>query len=1157
MNQVFALKLLCAFLEDQKAAVWAHPAPLSLVVDEIRRTNGIDNVLEALAQETQNVQHYALRVLISLTSVFGKEMVDKDALWTVAARIGGLQDLLTREMRLPEQQREKTWSGKLHICILACTLARRLVQIAEANNANKLREFGSSVAFSTILKVWPVVIWEATKESKISGLDRLIAGLSSIVSKIAISSNEAMDRIRSDSSFADCYHITLLRYATIIQAEPHKLYSEQQVPAKRSSSPTQSIDYIALQETLQATSRIVVSVYDTQSSIRLSSTVVDQILVDTINFLIVLLWYPIIPEDFEYMSQKELIPDEAILLLEEVMKPSFGVFIQKKPNIIKTALDIVFRYLQLSYKSRMRELCTPAALCLRQIIVVVAMEPSEAYESIISRSQRLAALLLYYPEGIHCLSRNISPSASALFWHPVIEHAKLALRVLLEDDPNVVSDVTIRSKNIARGKRALQTLLKASRISEACPKIVEAGVLEIVDSFYPPRSVYIETKDGQLLCSQVAEVLYHLAKDMALVRGKLRQEHQAIPCILHILCQSLRKITQQHGVSGQPSMQGIERLQRNCLQLVSAFRFDRAGLQDWVRYPVNDELMEYIDQFSEAAISNRSELSVTPIILKVLFPIAPDEQGITYRSKPRSLSEVTSQPQSTILIALSALEPLSLVPTSLRQIMVYPKAIRWLSQLLIAGRVTSVDWLTTVKTSASVETSTNDQIDIESSSSEANSNTTEVVNQLIEQVSEMDQTVCLSDTTSDEDEQPSVSQQMSNLLKPDQTKDHWVQILHQCLGRAISLKESLQWFVIQDLYTDLFGPWVLGGSMRDEPMTSLISSFRSKARTETLPDLLRLFNYAKYNDEAIRLLEFTSVAICYAIPPRPERTQILDLFGEDHLNSSSVFGVICRMLFCDLEPLDGKIESADEQDQETFQRRAAAGQAIQILALDTDPWQEHVSNMADDLPTPIIPIVSTVEPNDRVLLATEDSSTPFETSRALLMAASPTFQALLSDQYQEATQDTILLRGVKGNDLAALLDAIKRTQQPDQTIVLPDMAWDAVVGLLLISDRYVVDAVTRGCQKWMLRRFADQTPTNDTLDGAMLTYRLCRDVSSVLPEPSWPHSLVTHAAIKTILSSMVRITQTTQFSALIEGVGGQEDANEIDSFCSAMALLLR
>lgn len=1141
MAQVFALKLLCAFLEDQKSATWSHPVPIKSIVDEIRATNCLDSILEALAQETQNVQHYALRVLMALTSYFGKDMVEKDALWTVAARVGSLHDLLTREMRLPERQREKTWSGKLHICMLAGSLVRRLVQIAEASNATKLRQFGSSIAFSTILKVWPIVVWEGTQSSSdIQGIDRLMAGLSVVVSKIATVSIEATDRIRSDTGFAECYHFLLLKYATIMQSTPQMLLSEEPLPVKRPASPSQKGDFMALQDTLHAISRTVVSVYDAKSTVRLPTTVIDQILVDTLNFLVVVLWHPIVPEDFDYMSQKERIPDDAITTLEEAMKPSFGVYVQKKPGVIKIMLDILFRYLQLVYKPRMKELCVPAAMCLRHIAVVVAMEPCEAYESILSRAQQLAALLLYYPEGIKSLSENTSSSANAIFWHPIIEQAKVALRELVEYDVNIVVDVAVRSKTIARGKRALQSLLRAARVSEACPKIVEAGVLTIIDPFYPPREPqYMDLKDGQLLCSLMAEILYQLGKDMALVRGKLRQEHQTIPCILHILCQSIRK-TQQRSAS----MQGLERLQRSCLQVVTAFRFDRTGLQDWVRYPINEELMAYIDHFSEAAISNQSELSVTPILLKLLFPIAPDEQGIQYRMQPRTLPEVTTQSQPILLEALLALEPLSLIPTSLRQIMVYPKAVRWLSQLLIAGRAAVLE--TGGEASTSVE---------DASTSIMHNNS--IVNQVLDQVAETDQVTCLSDVASDNDEQqqPSNSPSETPYQPSDRITPIWVQVLYQCLVRAISFKDSLQWFVIQDLYTDLFGPWMLSGNLRDEPMASLIASFRSKARTETLQDLLRLFNYAKHNDEAIRLLEFTSVAICYAVPPAPLRMQILDLNEEDHLNASSVFGVLCRMLFCDLEPLDEAMDSANEQDQETFQRRTAAGQAVQILMLDMDPWQHELRNTIDKLS--IIPIPPEDQQSlDVVHLSTEDMTTPVQASKGLLTSASETFRALLSDQYQEATQDTIVLRGVKGDDLTSLVDAIQRAQQPESTIVLSDMAWHTVVGLLLISDRYVVDSVTRACQRWMLERFANPTPPDDTLEGAMLTYRLCRDPTSILPDTAWPHSLLTHAALNTILTHMVRVTQTAEFISMIEGVGGLGHVNEVESFCSAMGLLL-
>ncbi|KAJ2962771.1 hypothetical protein NQZ79_g2109 [Umbelopsis isabellina] len=1123
--QVFALKVLCVALQDQKSGHWKHPVPLSLVVDELRKRGGIDKTLEALAQDAQIVQHYALRVLTSQPGAFGKEMIEKDALWVVSARVGALQDLLKGDLQLPERQREKSWSGKLNICMLAGSLVRRLVQVAETTNARKLKEFGSSVAFSNILKVWPMIIWQVTTKDQVQGLDKLMAGISSIVSKIIGVSQEAMDRIRGDMGFAESYHYVLLKFASLLQNEPDRLYAVQQVPEKRPASPDQSTNITSLQETINAVSRIIVSIYDSQSSIRLSNSIVDRVIIDTLNFLVVALWQPILPEDFDYLAQNERIPDEAIITLEENMRPSFGLFVKRYPNVIKTMLDILFRYLQLCYKLHMKELCIPTALCLRHISVIVTMEPSDAYTSVLARAQRLATLLLYYPEGIRCLSQNISPTVNNLFWHPIIENASNALRTILEADAGHVADVTVRGKDLEKGKRALQTLLKASSASESRPKIVGADVLMLVDRFYPPRSNPIDTKDGQMLCWYMAELLYHLAKDMALVRGKLRQEHMAIPFILQILCHTLRP--SQAEVIASPA---VERLQRSCLQVVTAFRFDRDGLQDWVRYPVNEEILQHIDQYSEATISNRTELSITPVIFKMLFPILPDEtSSIHYRTESMSLSQVSPQSQTTILTAVSALEPLFLLPTALRQVMVYPNSIRWLSQLLLAGRAYTMS----------------DKADDDSASP--------LSHRLVNQVVEMDSAACLSDNQSDDDEQKST--EVISAIDQDRTTEHWTQVLQQCLSRAIASKDSLQWFVIQDLYTDLFGPLVLNGNIRTEPMYSLISGFRTKARTTTLSDLIRLFNYAKYNDEAIRLLEFTSVAICYAIPPDPERVSLLGLLETDHLNSSTVFGVICRMLFCDLEPADESLESANEYDQETFQRRTAAGQAIQILMLDMPPWQDQVMEELNNISQPAIPIVEP-EPGDIVLLATEDSRTSFEASRSLLSAASPILRALLSGQYQEATQEEILIKDVKGADLTSLLEAIKRSQTSDAAIVSPDLDWEVVVGLLLISDRYVVDGITRACQKWMLQRFTDPTPSDTTINGAMLAYRMCRDRTTVMPDTSWPHRLVAYAAFKTILTHMVRVTQTSEFSAMVEGTGGQDDSDELDSFCSAMALSL-
>lgn len=1123
--QVFALKVLCTALQDQKAGHWKHPLPLSLVVDEFRKRGGIDKTLEALAQDLQMVQHYALRVLTSQSGAFGKEMVEKDALWVVSARVGALQDLLKSDLQLHERQREKSWSGKLNICMLAGSLVRRLVQVAETTNARKLKEFGSSVAFSNILKVWPMIIWQVTTKDQIQGLDKLMAGISSIVSKIIGVSQEASDRIRGDMGFAESYHYVLLKFASLLQNEPDRLYATQQVPEKRSASPEQSTDITSLQETINAVSRIIVSIYDSQSSIRLPNAIVDRVIIDTLNFLVVALWHPILPEDFDCLAQNERIPDDAIITLDENMRTSFGLFVKRYPNVIKTMLDILFRYLQLCYKSQMKELCIPAAICLRHISVVVTMEPSDAYTSVLARAQRLAALLLYYPEGIRCLSQNISPTVNNLFWHPIIENASNALRTLLEADDDHVADVSVRSKDLEKGKRALQTLLKASNISESRPKIVEADVLTLVDQFYPPRSNPIAKKDGQMLCWYMAELLYHLVKDMALVRGKLRQEHKAIPCMLQILCHTLRRSQEEVVASSS-----LERLQRSCLQVVTAFRFDRDGLQDWVRYPVTEEILEHIDQYSEATISNRSELSITPVIFKMLFPILPDESSsIHYRTEATPLSQLSPQSQTTILTAVSALEPLFLLPTALRQVMVYPNSIRWLSQLLLAGRAYTLG----------------DNADDGSASPSSH--------RQLNQVMEIDSLACLSDNQSDDDEQKST--EVVSTVDQDRTTEHWTQVLQQCLGRAIASKDSLQWFVIQNLYTDLFGPLVLSGNLRTEPMYSLISGFRTKARTATLSDLIRLFNYAKYNDEAIRLLEFTSVAICYAIPPDPERVSLLGLSEPDHLNSSTVFGVICRMLFCDLEPADESLESANEYDQETFQRRTAAGQAIQILMLDMPPWQDQVMEELSTIAQPAIPLVEP-ELNDIVLLATEDSGTPFEASRSLLSAASPILRALLSGQYSEATQEEILIKDVKGADLASLLEAIKRSQAADAAIVSPELDWEVVVGLLLISDRYVVDGVTRACQKWMLQRFTDPTPSDNTLNGAMLAYRMCRDKTLVMPDPSWPHRLVAHAAFKTILTHMVRVIQTSEFSAMVEGIGGQNDADELDSFCSAMALSL-
>ncbi|KAG0053964.1 hypothetical protein BGZ83_000108 [Gryganskiella cystojenkinii] len=280
------------------------------------------------------------------------------------------------------------------------------------------------------------------------------------------------------------------------------------------------------------------------------------------------------------------------------------------------------------------------------------------------------------------------------------------------------------------------------------------------------------------------------------------------------------------------------------------------------------------------------------------------------------------------------------------------------------------------------------------------------------------------------------------------------------------------------------------------------------------------------------LREFGALVFLYLTGPSEWKSTMARVDKSTLLQSESVFGVVCRMLTLEVQydPEDQEVEHLDlgldfvDQDimmrepvkeaksaiatttttttastnassnmeavqkEEAMLRKFSAGLAIQSLcwrhvdswrqqhfalrrsydSVLTTEWEAHVatlkgssSGLATTATTHSAPVEFLVQ--ERVLVFPD---------RLLLSHASTYFQALLTSDFKETSQNQIHLGDLDADLFELLLEVIKESQMTGRFLLPEDLPFEMVLKLLVCADRFLVGFVKRLAEAWILDSLA-------------------------------------------------------------------------------------
>ncbi|KAI8078233.1 uncharacterized protein B0P05DRAFT_587461 [Gilbertella persicaria] len=357
--------------------------------------------------------------------------------------------------------------------------------------------------------------------------------------------------------------------------------------------------------------------------------------------------------------------------------------------------------------------------------------------------------------------------------------------------------------------------------------------------------------------------------------------------------------------------------------------------------------------------------------------------------------------------------------------------------------------------------------------------------------------------------------------------------LKKSMMRMLMSHENMQFNILRDAFTNAFQP------MLYHPNAGTSQAYWRHLMCDALykhrfSDFNRLYRFTQDGDNAIKLHDFTAVAVAYTAMGAPTQEAWNDVLGFNHLDqeciaaSKHVFGALCQMLVYELEYEE---EDDDDHGQDTLLsqitplRRHAAAQVMEAMSLEFEViWQARpVPTQDPDTPLP------SLEPVETVTFVTDDNR-HLQAHRQLLRTCSPIFEALLSGDYAESASDSLIpLHDVSFHSLELLMKAMHGSP-------IDGLSWQDMVELLKMSDRFGATVVKHACEHWVLQKIKqlgkDKAERKVCLEGMVGLYRQCRDPiekDAGIASDTWPFAVVLRECLKTILMYMSESSQTIAF----------------------------
>lgn len=869
---------------------------------------------------------------------------------------------------------------------------------------------------------------------------------------------------------------------------------------------------------------------------------------DIVNFFLVIIPRPVKPEDIDSIGTMALATRE---MWHGEVDDHVGYILTQHELMCIALLECFMQHVQVASQQLVQSIAARAAFCI--IAMLTALNDNHKLDTttnggdenglLRSRLEKLVMFFLHYHEAIDMFS-TAPTCLNNVIWLPTLEHAKLGL-----------SDRQYQDTTLSRAKRAFTALRMATHHVKACEKLDKAGVLQLLVDMDYTRQLDDAPRNMLLVYASFMHFIAALAAKMAYIRAKLRAEFPIGPLVMKLLCRGVYytniNTTEYKNMDGLH--EGWNHIIRGSLLVVNAFGYDPMSLQQWLSWPASlsdddDDMNENDTHWYETVHSNDGRLSILPAILLVLLPCPPssdDDNGPI--SDTQVITHFKHQDESVVRAACISLNLLSSMVECGSQLIRNIRTVGQLSTLLA--------FLSDDNASAAAAAASADIPYIPMQIDDAYT------------LDKLDDDEEEEDHGNEDHEDASRSPLNHTTITTDATDTLCFNNLYRALIRVLTCQENLRAVISSDVLTSVFKPLLYERPLVDKHKAKLRHMISDSLHRERLDDLSRLFRFTMGDQNATQFHEMCAVALGYACPYIPLCQNILGLSptttstadGETGtLESSSAFGVLCRMLVYDL------VEEEETVVVDAPYRRQAAAQVIEVLAQNLfDTWSNELNQTRNTLnetlaSRPRRSLTSSKDSHggDKVIFVTKESSQQQQlcANRHVLAQQSPYFAALFSGQYAESIQHPIPLPDVDHEAFAVYLNAAEYAMVSNDVdkVMSACHSWKDVVELLMMADRFSNDDLRLFCEVWIVNELINAPSSMDTLNGALLLYRRCRDTEGgIFLTDLWPFSHILREALKSVVSRFSLAVATNVFQNMIQDAHPEE----LSAFCHGIAIL--
>ncbi|KAI8070212.1 hypothetical protein BDF21DRAFT_425213 [Thamnidium elegans] len=826
----------------------------------------------------------------------------------------------------------------------------------------------------------------------------------------------------------------------------------------------------------------------------------DQVVCDFTNFLMAFVSQPISPEQVETLSglNGALLSTDICVDVDERGFMVTAVLLSQDKDMLVVFVEGFIQYVQLASVDYVQTVSARVAWSLKSLLTILVDTEQLEASGLRTRILKLIVFFLHYKDAIDTFA-TCTTSITELIWGPTIEQAKQGLQ--LATSLSVTEDLSPKQNSVIyKAKRAFVSLEIISGHPRACERLMDSNVLQLVDiSLIPNGDTMQKTASLLAMYALFGRFIAALSRRTAFVRTRLRDDCGLFPIILKLSQQAIehREMRDQDDAIRVGWTQVIS----SCLLVVSSFQYDESSMKMWLCWDYGDVSNTEVRLEDDAVemVESQQVSSILPSLLSVLFPGNKQISG----SKDDNFQ--------LLFLAANVLDQLSAIPICGRQMVQHPDALADLASLMVTLTKDLFPGNPNKKRRALDEVKMDDA------------------------------------EIKKEDE----------IFMSESPQHQCAEYLRKSAIRILVCHDNIQYTILADAFTTFFRPLLQHPSHRSSSQHWRVAVTKDLYQKK-LPDFVSLFKFTEVTDHAIKLYEFTAVAVAYSImgtDSDQEWNSVLGLGVSEIVSSKYVFGVLCQMLVYELEY---------EENNSMLQiitpfRRNAAAQVIETLALDLEVvWQVEMKSIES------VPVkhVALAEPYQKVYFATDDSTELVCGNRQLLSSNSPIFEALLGSNYAEQSKleslTAIPLHDVPFKNLSLFLSVV---EQLNTDSVLINTNWKDVVDLLLISDRFGTTSVKNKCQDWVLAKVeklhvVDEKERLVCLEGLLGLYRECRDpieLDGGITSETWPFALVLKEAVKSIVMYLSLASRTDTFNKMIL----EKDGEELSSFCDGIASLLK